>query len=172
MPPSRHCFCLMGGWVGTGSSTDGVFIGLLLEAEEPNVFRAAYSSQFRSNKSASLIRTVYALHKNANCHLRGKHWWEGFSPRALSYEYGCAVAVTLYSLRGAKLKEALAAPTLKVLPRGFKNIHPLHGKVERAMYLFLPFFLNLLLQTHRGRLQYFFLLCVFPRSVRRVFLFG
>jgi hypothetical protein len=58
----------------------------------------------------------------------------------------------------AKLK-SFAAPTLRALPLWFKNI--LFMENWKAMYLFLFFFLfNLLLQTHRGRLQYFFLLWV------------
>lgn len=59
----------------------------------------------------------------------------------------------------AKL-ESFAAPTLRALPLWSKNIQPLHGKLESNVFLFFLFLFNLLLQTHRGRLQYFFLLWV------------
>lgn len=55
----------------------------------------------------------------------------------------------MYSFGGAKLKEALAAPTLKVLPRGFKTIQPLHGKVESDVFVSSILFKSLTTNTQR-----------------------
>lgn len=54
---------------------------------------------------------------------------------------------------------SLSKPTLRILPlQIWEHSNSFHGKLESN--LFVSFFKNLLIQIHRGSLEYFFLQCV------------
>lgn len=45
--PSQYCYCPTAGWVGAGSETGCVLIGLLLEGKEPNICGMLTRASFR-----------------------------------------------------------------------------------------------------------------------------